>query len=68
MPIILFGSEYWNSVVNFKSLVEWGVVSPEDLSLFRIIDSPQEAFDYLRSQLEELYLQGPSELEDVKVT
>jgi len=68
MPIILYGSEYWNSIVNFDALVEWGTVSPDDLNLFRMCDTPQEAFEYLSSRLEELYLQGPGKLAEVNVT
>jgi uncharacterized protein (TIGR00730 family) len=68
MPIVLYGSEYWNSVVNFEALVEWGTVSPEDLDLFRICDTPRDAFDYVSTRLEKLYLQGPGQLEEVNVT
>ena len=53
---------------NFDALVEWGTVSPEDLGLFRMCDTPQEAFAYLSSRLEELYLQGPGRLDEVNVT
>ncbi len=52
VPIVLFDSQFWNEVVNFKSLVEYGVIGPEDLKLFRIIDSVDEAFDYITSELE----------------
>lgn len=68
MPIVLYGREYWNSIINFDELVEWGTISPEDLNLFRFMDSPVEAFEYIRTRLEELYLQGPGSLEQVKVT
>jgi uncharacterized protein (TIGR00730 family) len=68
MPIVLYGSEYWKSVINFDELVEWGVISPEDLSLFCFQDTPQGAFEYIRARLEELYLQGPTSLEKVKLT
>jgi len=68
MPIVLYGSEYWNDVVNFEKLVEWGTVSPGDMSLFKVCDTPKEAFDYIRMRLEELYLRGPGSLEEVKVT
>jgi uncharacterized protein (TIGR00730 family) len=68
MPIVLYGSEYWNSIINFDALVEWGTISPEDLKLFHFADTPADAFAYVRSRLEELYLQGPESLEQVKVT
>jgi uncharacterized protein (TIGR00730 family) len=68
MPIVLYGSDYWKSVINFDALVEWGTISPEDLSLFTFMDTPKEAFEHIRSRLEALYLQGPSTLDEVKVT
>ncbi|MEX0923050.1 MAG: TIGR00730 family Rossman fold protein [Rhodovibrionaceae bacterium] len=51
MPVILFGEDYWSKVVNFKALVEFGTISPEDLDLFLLTDSTDEAFDYLSEQL-----------------
>lgn len=59
-PIVLFGSAFWNSVVNFEALAEWGVISPDDLSLFKIIDTVDEAEAYLTRKLTELYLDQPS--------
>ena len=50
-PIVLFGSEFWNTIIDFDALVNWGTISPEDLDLFRIIDSVDEAFDYIVEQL-----------------
>jgi hypothetical protein len=67
MPIVLFGAEFWNEVVNFDALLKWGMISPEDLHLFLTTDSVDEAFNYLTGRLEELY---PSEqkLDEVKLT
>jgi predicted Rossmann-fold nucleotide-binding protein len=58
MPIVLYGSEYWNEVIRFDALVRWGTVAEEDLGLFRVVDSPGEAFAYLEEELTRLYL-GP---------
>lgn len=55
-PIVLFGSEFWNSVVNFDALVEWGTISPEDVNLFKVIDTVEEARDYIIEQLTERFL------------
>ena len=33
LPILLFGSDYWNRVVNFEAMVEEGVIAPHDLDL-----------------------------------
>lgn len=47
IQILLIGREFWEETVNFSKLVEWGTISPEDLGLFQIIDSIDEAFDLL---------------------
>jgi uncharacterized protein (TIGR00730 family) len=65
MPILIYGSEYWNEVLNLQAMVRWGTLSPQDLDLVHFADTPDEAFDYLCQKLEELYLhsnefKGPS--------
>lgn len=55
-PIVLFGSEFWNSVINFDALVEWGTISPEDVDLFKIVDTVDEARDYIIEQLTARFL------------
>lgn len=44
MPIFLYGKEFWEGLINFDKFVEWGVISPQDLELFKIVDSVEEAF------------------------
>lgn len=44
MPIILFGHEFWHRVVNFEALADEGVISPEDLNLFQIVETAEEAW------------------------
>ncbi|MBT5829288.1 MAG: TIGR00730 family Rossman fold protein, partial [Candidatus Latescibacteria bacterium] len=56
IPMILYGSEFWNDVLNFEALVKWGVISPADLDMFHMVDSPQEASAYLQDALTHLYL------------
>lgn len=51
MPIVLFGKAFWSRVVNFDVLIEEGVISPEDLKLFRVCDTVDEAFAFLRRGL-----------------
>ena len=44
LPILLFGGEFWGRVVNFQALVEEGVISPEDTSLFTLVETADEAW------------------------
>ena len=48
VPIILFGSDYWKRLLNFDVLVEEGVISEKDLSLFQYADEPGQAWDAIR--------------------
>ena len=56
VPVVLFGRTFWNEVINFKALQEYGVIGPADLKLFRILDDVDEAYEYITGQLNELYL------------
>lgn len=56
VPVVLFGKTFWNEVVNFKAMQEYGVIGPGDLRLFRIIDDVDEAFEYITDQLKKLHL------------
>ncbi|HKP85243.1 MAG TPA: LOG family protein [Blastocatellia bacterium] len=67
MPVILFGKEFWDEVINFDALVRWGVVGPQDLDIFHMTDSVDEAFEYLTTKLGKLYLM-PEGLDAVKLT
>ena len=51
MPIVLFGSEYWDEVIHFEPMVKYGTISAEDLNLFFRTDSVDEAFDYITKEL-----------------
>lgn len=43
-PIVLFGRSFWDGVMNLPLLVEHGMIDERDLSLFEIVDSPEEAW------------------------
>jgi len=48
VPIVLFGKDYWQRLINMQVLVDEGAISPDDLNLFRYTDDPQEAWDIIR--------------------
>ena len=56
--VIIYGSEYWNKILNFQAFVDAGAVSPQDLELFKIVDDPTEAFEFLRDGLTKHHLGG----------
>jgi uncharacterized protein (TIGR00730 family) len=66
--VIIYGSEYWNKIINFQAFVDAGAVSPEDLELFKIVDSPDQAFEFLRDGLTKYHLGGAPKKEEHEVT
>src|SRR5215467_14413910 len=56
--VIIYGSEYWNKIINFQAFVDAGAVSPQDLELFKIVNDPTEAFEFLRDGLTKYHLGG----------
>jgi uncharacterized protein (TIGR00730 family) len=56
--IIIYGSEYWNKIINFQAFVDAGAVSAPDLELFKIVDDPHDAFEFLRDGLTKHHLGG----------
>ena len=51
LPVILFGRDYWQRVINFDEMYKWGTISKEDLKLIKIFDDVDETFNYLKKQL-----------------
>jgi uncharacterized protein (TIGR00730 family) len=49
--VVIYGSEYWKRLINFEAMVDAGTISPADLDLFRMVDSPEEGFEFLRDGL-----------------
>jgi uncharacterized protein (TIGR00730 family) len=43
IPVILFGREFWERIVDWKALAEAGTIAAEDLELFRYVDTAAEA-------------------------
>ena len=56
--VVIYGSEYWNRILNFQAFVDSGTISPEDVNQFKIVDSPEDAFEYLRDGLSKYHLGG----------
>lgn len=48
LPILLFGKDYWNRVINFEAMVEEGVIAPHDLDLIRWSEDADEAWDFVQ--------------------
>ncbi|MEO5973176.1 MAG: TIGR00730 family Rossman fold protein [Sphingomicrobium sp.] len=53
LPLLLFGREFWNTVVNFQALADEGVIAPHDLDLIHWCEDPAEAWAFVQSYYEE---------------
>ena len=60
IQIILYGTDYWDPIVNLKPMEEWGAISPGDIDLVQRANTPQEAFELLKAHLTEHHLMPPT--------
>jgi len=44
IPVVLYDEDYWRKAVNFQHLVDHGVISPDDLTLFQYASTPEDAW------------------------
>ncbi len=54
VPIVLYGKEYWTPLVDFfrtTLLAEHGAINEEDLDLFCVVDSVDDAFEYIKKKV-----------------
>ncbi len=56
LPIVLFGKEYWNEVINFDAFAKYGMIDPEDINLMLQTDSIEEAYEHVTQHLEKYAL------------
>jgi len=58
--VVIYGSEYWKKIINFEAMADAGTISPQDLDLFKMADSPEESFEFLKESLTRYHL-GPQQ-------
>jgi uncharacterized protein (TIGR00730 family) len=58
MTIVVYGSQYWNEVINLDTLVKKGTISPGDVKLLHFADTPEDAFAILKDSLTMNHLGG----------
>ena len=61
--LVVYDKKYWNSIINFKGLVEQGVISKSDLNLFSFCNTIDEAFDLITTHFKKNYLIKETEAE-----
>ena len=56
LKVILYGSQYWDQILDLQPLVEWGAIHEDDLELMEKVDTPKRAFQVLREHLQAHHL------------
>jgi uncharacterized protein (TIGR00730 family) len=54
--VLIYGSDYWKKIINFEAMVDAGVIAAPDLDLFKMADSPEESFKFLKDGLTKYHL------------
>jgi len=54
MPTVLYGTDYWDEVMDIEAMLRWGTISERDLLLFHRSNTVDDAFDFLVDALERL--------------
>lgn len=49
IPVLLYGRDFWNRVINFDALVEEGVISKRDLGIFTMVETAEEGWEVVRN-------------------
>ncbi|MFA7584793.1 MAG: LOG family protein, partial [Novosphingobium sp.] len=44
IPVLLFGADFWNRIINFDEMAAEGVINPEDIRLFKPVETAEEAW------------------------
>jgi uncharacterized protein (TIGR00730 family) len=52
MPVLLFGQQFWERIVNFDALVEEGTISSEDLELFQYVETAEAAWEVISQAID----------------
>src|SRR2546426_6761793 len=56
--VVIYGTEYWKKLINFQAMIDAGTIAAADLELFKMADSPEQGFEFLRDGLTRHHLAG----------
>jgi uncharacterized protein (TIGR00730 family) len=59
ISVLIYGEEYWSKCINLQALADAGTIAPEDIKLFRYVNSPEQAFEVLKEDLTRDHLSNP---------
>lgn len=56
ITVVIYGKEFWDKIINLEKLAELQMISKEDMSLFKFVNTPAEAFEFLSEELTKNYV------------
>ena len=56
IQIILYGTDYWDAILNLEPMAEWGAINRGDMHLLQRANTPTEGFELLKAHLTEHHL------------
>ena len=59
LPIVVYGSDYWDDVLDFDAMVRHGVIDKADLDLIHRSDSVDDACQFITKEMTERFLDDP---------
>jgi uncharacterized protein (TIGR00730 family) len=54
--ILIYGRRYWHRVIDWREMLNWGTINRREYNLLQFADSVDEAFERIRSGLEEFQM------------
>jgi len=51
IPVILYGKDYWQDILNFEKMIEWGTIPKSFKKLIKIVDNVDDAFEYVKNNI-----------------
>jgi uncharacterized protein (TIGR00730 family) len=47
IPVVMVGKQWWSNLLNLEFLIEEGMISKDDLKIFKVVDNAKEAWEHI---------------------
>jgi uncharacterized protein (TIGR00730 family) len=48
VPVLLYGRDYWQKVINFEAMRDAGTISQDDLNCIQFVETPEQAWQAIK--------------------
>src|SRR3972149_925477 len=59
--ILIYGRRYWDDVLNWRAMMRWGTIRPQEHEVLQFADTVDEAFEHVKSWMEKYHLSPGNE-------